>query len=53
MGMGRMGVRFMKEERKWRLLGFLYADDLVLCGKSEEDLEVMVGDFLRCVREEV
>ena len=27
-------------------------DDLVLCGESEEDLKMMVGRFLRCVREE-
>ena len=25
--------------------GLLYADDLVLCGESEEDLKVMVGRF--------
>ena len=28
-----------------RLPGFLYADDLVLCGKSEEDLNSMAGHF--------
>ena len=26
--------------------GLLYADDLVLCGKSEEDLRVMVARFV-------
>ena len=31
------------EERDWRLPGLLYADDLVLCGKLEEDMKVMVG----------
>ena len=30
----------------------LYAEDLVLCGESEEELRVMVGLFLRCVEEE-
>ena len=25
--------------------GLLYADDLVLCGESEEDIRAMVGDF--------
>ena len=25
---------------------FLYADDLVLCGESEEDLRTMVGSFV-------
>ena len=37
MGMRRMEVRFLEEERG-------YADDLGLCGKSE-DLKVMVGCF--------
>ena len=31
--------------RKWRLLAFLFADDWVLCGKSEGDLRAMVGFF--------
>ena len=30
--------------REWRLPG-LYADDLVLCGESEEDLRVIMGRF--------
>ena len=30
MVMRRMGVRFLKEGREWRLPGLLYADDLVL-----------------------
>ena len=29
-----------------RVAGFLYADNLVLCGESEEDLRVMVGWFV-------
>ena len=28
----------------------LYADDLVLCGESEEDLKVMVGCFVDLCR---
>ena len=32
MGIGKRGVRFMKDSREWRLPGLLYADDLVLCG---------------------
>ena len=42
MGMGKRGVRFMEDGREWRLPGLLYADDLVLCGESEEDLRAMV-----------
>ena len=34
--------------------GFLYADDLVLSGKSEEDLKAMVGRFIEvCKRKGV
>ena len=39
--MGRMVVRFLKEGREWRLPDLLYADDLVLCSKWEEDLKLM------------
>ena len=42
MGMGRKGVRFQEEGREGILSGLLYADDLVLCGESEEDLRAMV-----------
>ena len=42
MGMGRTGVRFQEEERKWRLTGLLYVDNLVLCG----ELRAMVGRFV-------
>ena len=45
LGIGRMRRRFLKEEREWRLPGLLYANDLVLCGESEEDLRAMVGFF--------
>ena len=34
-----------KDGRECRLPGLLYADDLVICGESEEDLRVMVGQF--------
>ena len=30
--------------------GFLYADDLVLCGKSEEDLRVILRHFVKVCR---
>ena len=30
--------------------GLLYADDLVLCGKSEEDLRAIVGHFIEVCR---
>ena len=43
--MGRRGVGFMEEGREVRLPGLLYADGLVLCGESEEDLGTMVGRF--------
>ena len=39
-----------KEGREWRLPGLLYADDLVLCGESEEDLRAMVGRFVEGCR---
>ena len=45
-GKGRWGVRFMEEGREWRLL----ADNLVLCGESEDDLLAMVGRFIKVCR---
>ena len=36
MGMGRREVRFQEERKEGRFPGLLYADDLVLCGESEE-----------------
>ena len=33
--------------------GLLYVDDLVLCGKSEEDLKVMVKWFVEVCRRKV
>ena len=50
VGMERMGVRFLEEGREWRLPGLLYANDLVLCGESEEDLKVMVERFVDVCR---
>ena len=35
-------IWFLEEGREWRLPGLLYADDLVLCGKSEKYLKVMI-----------
>ena len=46
MGTARRGVRFMEEGIEWRLPGLLYAEDLVLCGESEEDLRLRVGLFV-------
>ena len=42
MGMGRMGERFLEEGREWRLPRLLCAEDLILCGESEEDLRAMM-----------
>ena len=47
MGMGRRGVNFLENGRKWRLRSPLFADDLFLCGESEEDLRAMVGRFAK------
>ena len=40
MRMGRRGVSFLEDGKEWRLPGLLYANDLVLCGESKEDLRV-------------
>ena len=47
MGMGRKGVRFQEEVRKWRISDLLYSDDLILCGESKEDLRATVGRFIK------
>ena len=39
-------MRFQEEGREWRLPGFLYADDMVLCGESEVDLREIVRHFV-------
>ena len=49
MRIGRR-VRFLKEEGEWRLPSLLYADDLVPCGVSEEDLGAMMGWFVEVCR---
>ena len=49
-GMGRRGVRILEEGREWRLLGLLYADDLVLVGESEGNLRAMVRRFVEMWR---
>ena len=48
--MGRRGMSFLEDGRKWRLPGHLYADGLVLCGESEEDLKMMVEQFAEVCR---
>ena len=50
MGMGRRGVRFLDDGKEWKLPGFVYADDLVLCGESEEDLRPMVEQCFEVCR---
>ena len=52
MLMGRRGKRFLEEVREWRSSCLLYANDLVLCGESEEDLRVMVRRFIEPRRRE-
>ena len=39
-----------EEGREWRLPGLLCADDLALCGESEEGLRAMVGRFVEVCR---
>ena len=43
-------MNFLKDGRKQKLLGLLYADNLVLYGESEEDLRMMVGQFAEVCR---
>ena len=50
MGIERTGVRFQEEGREWGLPGLFYADDLVLCDESEEELRAMVGRFAKVCR---
>ena len=42
-------MRFQEEVREWIFPGLLYVNDLVLCGKSEEDLRAMVDFFCFCL----
>ena len=39
-----------EEGREWRLPGLLCADDLFVCGESEEDTRAMVGCFTEVCR---
>ena len=50
MWMGRRGMRFQEEGREWRLSCLWYADNLVLCDASEEDLRAIVGRFIEVCR---
>ena len=50
MEMERREVSFMEDGRGWKFPGFLYADDLVLCGELEKDLTVMVEKFVEVCR---
>ena len=34
------------ERKEWRFPALVYADDLVLCSESKEDLREMVGCFV-------
>ena len=42
----------LEDGKDWILGGLLHADDLVICGESEEDLRWMVGRLLRRVKAE-
>ena len=50
IGMGKRGMRFREEGREGRLPGIFYANDLVLCSESEEDLMAIVGHFIEVFR---
>ena len=50
MGMQKISAISGVGEREWKLLGFLHIDIFVLCGESEEDLNVMVGHFVEVYR---
>ena len=41
---------FLEDGRVGRLPDLLHVDDLVLCGESEKDLRVMVGQFTEVCR---
>ena len=43
-------MKFQEDGREGRLHILLYADDLVLCGKLEEDLKGMAGHFVEVCR---
>ena len=43
-------MSFLEDGREWRLPDLLYANDLVLCGESEEELRPMVVRFVEVYR---
>ena len=43
-------MSFLKDEREWKLIDLLYADDVVLCDEWLEDLRMMVGRFAEVCR---
>ena len=45
-----MGMSFLEEEKDCRLPGLLYAGNLDLCGKSKEDLKVVVKCIVEMCR---
>src|SRR5678815_2452669 len=47
MGVAGNGVRMMENRDEWRVPYLLYADDLVLCGESEESFRGLVERFGR------
>ena len=47
---GNEGSEIPRGGKEWRLPGLLYADDLALCGESEENLRAMVGQFVEVCR---
>ena len=47
MRIWRIGMRFSEKGREWRIPGLFYANDLVLCDKTEEDLKLMVRSNVR------
>ena len=51
-GDGKNGSKVYEggREIEWRLPFISCTDDLVLCGESEEDLNVMVGHFVEVYR---
>ena len=48
---GEIGEIGDEEDIEWILPGLLYADDLVFCGESEEDIKAMVGRFVEVYKE--
>ena len=43
-------MRFQEEGREGRVTGFLYENDLVLCGEPKEDLRAIVGLIIEVCR---